>query len=131
MPPPLRLVLRTFGYVGRVLAQLRGAPAVGAGSENLRVRVAAQVRGARRLRPPWRPDGYIQRRWFTHMMVPAGCQRARDDWDGASARRQTKRKKCALSSMRIFTPLSDLVCSLFHTEKSAPFVCASLHLAPL
>jgi hypothetical protein len=64
------------------------------------------------------------------MRGTAGCQRERDDLGWCLARRKTQRKKCALP-MLIFTPLADLACSLFHTEDSAPFVCASLHLAPL
>ncbi len=36
--------MRTVGYLGRVLAQLHGAPAVAAGFENLRVRMAAACR---------------------------------------------------------------------------------------
>ncbi|CAM6023327.1 unnamed protein product [Sphagnum balticum] len=51
-PRRLRLVLRTFGYVGRVLAQLRGAPAVAAALGNLRVYTLAVVcahEGNRRL----------------------------------------------------------------------------------
>jgi hypothetical protein len=36
-------MMRTFGYLGRLLAQLHGAPAVAAGFENLRVRMGAGV----------------------------------------------------------------------------------------
>ncbi len=54
------------------------------------------------------------------MMVPAGCQRARDYWDGrdgASARGGRRRGRSAQCRRRGFSPRSQISSARFFTQK--------------
>lgn len=110
VPRPLGLVLRTFGYVGRVLAQLRGAPAVGAGFENRRVRMAVPG-GCDRIGDPTviYKGGGLRTGWYPQVvsaramigMVPRRGGRLRGR--SAHCRRCGFSPRSQISSARFFT----------------------------